>query len=132
MADYWGHWLSFGDKNLKLPKIFRVNWFLKNEHNKFIWPGFSENARVLRWMVDRVEGKVQGNKTPIGTLPNLLDLGVDELNLANKSQELLLSWNEEQFKSDLVKIQGFLAEFDDKIPSGIKAEVINRIEALNK
>jgi phosphoenolpyruvate carboxykinase (GTP) len=83
-------------------------------------------------MVDRVEGKVQGNKTPIGTLPNLLDLGVDELNLANKSQELLLSWNEEQFKSDLVKIQGFLAEFEDKIPSGIKAEVINRIEALNK
>src|SRR5690606_7480932 len=68
-ADYWGHWLSFADKSDKLPKVFHVNWFRQDKDGKFMWPGFGENIRVLRWILDRCKGEGDAKETPIGNLP---------------------------------------------------------------
>lgn len=131
MADYWSHWLGFGDReDLKLPKIYRVNWFLKNDQGQFVWPGFSENSRVLRWIAERLDGKVGANETPIGNLPNLSDLGVDELNLDEASKQQLLSWTPEAVIRDLESIQRFLGAFGERTPRQLLDEAEHRLEAL--
>ena len=73
-ADYWSHWLSFDDRTDNLPKIFHVNWFRQNDDGDFLWPGFGENLRVLRWIIDRCENRVDAKETPIGYLPNPGDI----------------------------------------------------------
>lgn len=131
MADYWSHWLSFGDReDLKLPKIFRVNWFQKNDEGKFIWPGFGENARVLRWMAERIEGTASATTTPIGNLPNLQDLGVAELNLPTADEAQLLGWTPEATVKDLESIQRFLGAFGERVPQQLIAEAEYRLESL--
>ena len=131
MADYWNHWLSFENREeLTLPKIFRVNWFLKNDEGKFVWPGFSENARVLRWIAERIDGKVQSNETPIGNLPNLKDLGVDELGLSEADQAQLLDWNHDAVIRDLESIQRFLGAFGERTPDALNLEAQQRLSAL--
>jgi len=79
MGDYWQHWLGMGDKGLNLPKIFRVNWFRKTADGKWLWPGFGQNMRVLQWVVNRVNNKVQGNDTVFGTVPKYDDINWDGL-----------------------------------------------------
>ncbi|MGE5096897.1 MAG: phosphoenolpyruvate carboxykinase (GTP) [Betaproteobacteria bacterium] len=74
MSDYFAHWLSFGKRGLKLPRIYLVNWFRKDENGKFIWPGYGENMRVLKWIVERVEGKAGAKSTPLGNVPESLDM----------------------------------------------------------
>ncbi|HET9580915.1 MAG TPA: phosphoenolpyruvate carboxykinase (GTP) [Usitatibacter sp.] len=74
MSDYFAHWLSFGKRDLKLPGIYLVNWFRKDENGKFIWPGYGENMRVLKWIVERVEGKAGAKSTPLGNVPESLDM----------------------------------------------------------
>ena len=74
MADYWSHWLGFADQGLKLPKIFRVNWFRKDEAGNFIWPGFGENMRVLEWVCDRVHENLDAVEGPLGNMPRYDDL----------------------------------------------------------
>ena len=69
MGDYWGHWLSIAKRATNPPKIFRVNWFQRNDQGKFIWPGFGENLRVLRWVIERSKGGGQADETPIGYVP---------------------------------------------------------------
>jgi phosphoenolpyruvate carboxykinase (GTP) len=131
MADYWQHWLDFGSrKDLHLPKIFRVNWFLKNEEGQFIWPGFGENARVLRWIAQRLEGKVEAVPTPIGNLPVLEDLGVAELDLPAGAEEELLAWSAEEVEAELQSIGSFFAEFGDHTPRALREELTSRISAL--
>ena len=73
MSDYFAHWLEFGKSNLKLPKIYLVNWFRKDGNGKFIWPGYGENMRVLKWIVERVEGRAGARATPLGNVPDALD-----------------------------------------------------------
>lgn len=130
MADYWGHWLSFDQGNLNLPQIFRVNWFLKKDEGKFVWPGFGENARVLRWMVQRVDGQVGANKTAIGSLPNLSDLAVSELSMSKADEAQLLDWSVETVRSDLGLIEQYLAQFGDAVPERLKTELNQRVNAL--
>ena len=132
MADYWKHWLSFGEReDIKLPKIFRVNWFLKNDEGQFVWPGFSENSRVLRWIAERLDGKVEANETEIGNLPNLADLGVDELGLDEASKQQLLSWNKDAVVKDLESIQRYLDAFGDRTPKQLKQEAEARLSSLS-
>ena len=70
MADYWAHWIRIGQRaGARLPRIYMVNWFRKNDAGEFLWPGFGENGRVLRWIFERVEGKAAGTETPIGVVP---------------------------------------------------------------
>lgn len=131
MADYWNHWLSFAkQKNLKLPLIFRVNWFLKNDQGRFIWPGFGQNARVLAWMMSRVEGKVEARQTVIGQLPLIDDLGLADLNLPDEVLAQLFQWSESQTREDLLDIQEFFKQFGDRIPTELSDQVTNRLKQL--
>ncbi|MEK9535857.1 MAG: phosphoenolpyruvate carboxykinase (GTP) [Aquiluna sp.] len=131
MADYWNHWLEFEDQEgLELPEIFRVNWFLKNDQGKFVWPGFGENARVLKWIAERVEGKAKADKTPIGLLPKIDDLGVDDLDLEPADSEQLLDWSPEAASKDLESIQRFLGAFGERTPDALLEEARQRLAAL--
>ena len=131
MADYWQHWLDFQHvPNIKLPRVFRVNWFLKDTDGKFVWPGFGENARVLRWMAERLEGLAEAENTPIGLLPNLADLGVSELGLSAEHREQLLAWDTDAVRSDLQVIQSFLHGFGERVPQALLTEATERLEAV--
>ena len=133
MADYWAHWLNFENlPGLTLPKIFRVNWFLKNDNGQFVWPGFGENARVLRWMAQRIEGTVAANETAIGNLPNLADLGIGELGLDEDSVKQLLSWTPEAVVRDLESIQRYLDAFGERTPRALLQEAENRLASLSQ
>jgi len=132
MADYWGHWLGFSDKDLKLPKIFRVNWFLKNSESKFVWPGFSENARALKWIVGRVEGQVEIKRTPLGGLPLLADLGIAELNLSEEDEAYLLHWSKSEVGKELEAVQEYLGKFGDHLPEELAIELEKRLAFFDK
>ncbi len=102
MGDYMGHWIDVAkDKDQsKLPKIYYVNWFRKDENGTFVWPGFGENGRVLKWIVERLEGKAEGVETPIGILPTKEALDTDGLDLSDADLDFLLTvdkdvWREE-------------------------------------
>jgi phosphoenolpyruvate carboxykinase (GTP) len=131
MASYWGHWLDFDQENLKLPKIFKVNWFLKNDEGKFIWPGFGENARVLRWIVQSVDETVTSNKTAIGSLPYLKDLGVSELGITELDQAQLLPVDPLEIIADLDSIEIYFNGFGNELPSRLRDELVQRQAAAS-
>lgn len=131
MGDYWQHWLNFEDeRNLQLPKIFRVNWFLKNEEGRFVWPGFGENARVLRWITERLTEATGKRKTAIGGLPTLEQLGADELGLTDADSAQLLAWEPAEVAEDLDSIEAYLEQFGARTPKALLAELELRREAL--
>ena len=130
MADYWQHWLSFGDRaNLNLPRIYRVNWFLKNEAGQFVWPGFGDNVRVLRWIAQRLAGAITADETPIGNLPHLADLDLDGLELDSKALGQLLAWSRSDAIADLDSIGTYFAKFGDRLPVALRHELLERLVA---
>lgn len=124
MADYWSHWFSMGDKlGDKAPAIFYANWFRKSADGRILWPGFGENSRVLKWMCERVEGKVGAKETPFGNLPKEDDLDLNGLDLPSEDLEELLEVDENEFQTELVEFQEYLKKFGDKVPSRLMAQV---------
>jgi len=129
MADYWSHWLSIGKKEgAKLPKIFYVNWFRKNEAGKFIWPGFGENSRVLKWVFERCNGSADAIDTPIGKMPTLdgIDFNGLEMNEADKAN--LLRVDVEGWLQELPSIEEYYDSFGNHLPE----ELRQQIKALKK
>jgi len=131
-ADYWAHWLSFADKSDKLPKIFHVNWFRQDKAGKFLWPGFGENLRVLRWIIDRCENRVAGRETPIGLLPNPQDIDVNGLEVAQETLETLLSIDAEQWQEEMISVGEYLDGFGDRLPDGLRQEHQRIMDAMNE
>ncbi|MHB8826385.1 MAG: phosphoenolpyruvate carboxykinase (GTP) [Acidimicrobiales bacterium] len=125
MADYFGHWLTFSDRfdQENLPKIFYVNWFLKGDDGKFIWPGYGENSRVLEWVFERVAGRGEAVETPIGLLPAPGALNVDGLDLSETALERLLHVDVEAWRREVPLIREHYAQFADRIPSRLVAQV---------
>src|SRR5690606_4603669 len=119
-ADYWAHWLSFAEKSDKLPKIFHVNWFRQDSSGKFLWPGFGENLRVLRWIIDRCEGRVGARETPIGFLPRPEDIDSEGLEIDDGVLEVLLSVDVNQWKTEMASIGDYLAGYGDRLPAELK------------
>ncbi|MEW6680983.1 MAG: phosphoenolpyruvate carboxykinase (GTP), partial [bacterium] len=119
MADYWEHWRCMEEKMESPPKIFFVNWFRKDEGGNFLWPGFSENIRVLKWIVDRVKGRVGAKETPIGFIPDSKDLDLTELNINEKG---LFKIDKDEWKKELLDIKAFLLKFGNRLPSWIEKE----------
>ena len=119
MADYFGHWLEIGDKTKadKLPQIFFVNWFRRDEDGRFLWPGYGENSRVLKWIFDRVDGKANATKTEIGYLPAPGDIDTNGLDVAAADMETILSVDAEGWKSALPQIKDHYAQFGPKLPA---------------
>ena len=130
MADYWQHWLDFGARHeLDLPRIFRVNWFLKDAAGKFIWPGFGENVRVLKWMAERIAGTVDAQSTPVGLLPAIDDLELAGLELSQEVKSHLLSWTASAALRDLNEIGEYFSKFGDRLPIALRHELQQRTVA---
>ena len=129
MGDYFQHWLDMGDKlGDKAPKIFYVNWFRKTADGRWLWPGFGENSRVLKWMCDRVEGKVDAVKTPIGLLPKKENLDLKGLSISATDMEELLKVDIDSWKKEIPDIEKHFAQFGDRLPVRLKKQ----LEELSK
>jgi phosphoenolpyruvate carboxykinase (GTP) len=129
MADYFAHWLEMGRRDgAKLPKVFYVNWFRKDDDGKFLWPGFGENSRVLAWVVRRCEGSAGAVETPIGLVPAPGELDTDGLDIAPEALEALMSVDDESVRGELPQVREHLARFGDRLPAEIRAQ----FEALER
>jgi phosphoenolpyruvate carboxykinase (GTP) len=121
-GDYWAHWLSFERPSEHLPKIFHVNWFRQDEDGRFLWPGFGENLRVLRWIIDRCDNRVGAKETPIGFLPNDGDIAVEDLDVSKETMSALLSVNIEQWQDEMNSVGEYLEGFGDRLPDELRKE----------
>ncbi|HEX4003312.1 MAG TPA: phosphoenolpyruvate carboxykinase (GTP) [Candidatus Acidoferrales bacterium] len=122
MADYFAHWLEMGPKLKKPPKIFHVNWFRRDANNKFLWPGYGENVRVLKWILDRIEGRAGAAETPIGCVPTPSSLTLDGMSISRGTLEELLSVNPGDWTGEERSIDEFFAKFGDQLPEAIRKE----------
>jgi len=129
-ADYWAHWLSFGKKSQKLPKIFHVNWFRQDADGKFMWPGFGENLRVLHWILDRCEGKAEAVETPIGFVPADKAIDTHELNIDPKTLHTLLNIDESKWRKEMTELGTYFDSYGKRLPEGLKAEHARVTKAL--
>ena len=124
-GDYFNHWISIGKDNdaSKLPKIFYVNWFRRDDDGDFLWPGFGENSRVLKWVVERMEGQAAAVETPIGHVPAPGSLDVDGLDMTPEQVEAALRVDPEEWKAELPQIQEWFEKFGDQLPAVLWTEL---------
>jgi phosphoenolpyruvate carboxykinase (GTP) len=122
MADYWQHWLKMGGKVKHLPAIFRVNWFRKDANGKFIWPGFGENMRVLKWIVDRVHGRADAVKSPFGLMPRHQDLNWQGLDFKSDVYDGLMAIDREKGREEAESQKELFDSFEDKLPAEMEAQ----------
>jgi phosphoenolpyruvate carboxykinase (GTP) len=135
MGDYFAHYLKIGASSSKLPKIFYVNWFRQDENGKFLWPGYGENSRVLKWVFERCDGKVHATETPIGRLPDPADLDVKGLDLPPATLAKLLNVDVQGWLDEVPRIKEHFAKFGDRLPKGLKDELAGleqRLKAAKK
>ena len=133
MGDYFAHWLNIG-KNAqeeKLPRIFYVNWFRKNRNGEFIWPGYSDNIRVLKWILERVSGSNNAIKTPIGYLPKENAIDLNELYINKEDFKSILSINKKEWMEEALEIENYYKKFGDTLPQELAAELSGLKERLN-
>lgn len=124
MGDYFQHWLNMGDRlGDKAPRIFYVNWFRKNSDGKFLWPGFGDNSRVLKWMCERVEGKAGAQETPIGLLPDENDLDLTGLEVPPEDMAELLRVDNAAWKAEIPDIREHFSQFGERLPERMKAQL---------
>ena len=132
-GDYAQHWIDMGAKGGdKMPAIFQVNWFRKDENGKFVWPGFGENSRVLAWIVDRLEGKVDGVDSPIGVLPKAEDMNVEGLDMTREQLDAALAFDQEAWEKEIPMVEEWFAKFGDKLPAQLQAELDGLKQRLGK
>ena len=136
MADYWNHWLEIGQKEgAKLPKIFYVNWFRKNDKGKFMWPGFGENSRVLKWVFERCTGKAKAIDTAIGKMPTLDGLDLEGLEMDEVDKANLLRVDTDGWLQELPGIEKYYARFGNHLPKELTKQVEDlrrRLESAKK
>jgi phosphoenolpyruvate carboxykinase (GTP) len=135
MGDYFSHYLKIGERSSKLPKIFYVNWFRQDENGRFLWPGYGENSRVLKWVFERCDGKVHATETPIGRLPAPADLDVKGLDLAPATLAKLLNVDVPGWLDEVPRIKEHFAKFGDRLPKGLNDELAGleqRLKAAKK
>jgi phosphoenolpyruvate carboxykinase (GTP) len=132
MADYFAHWLAIGDKSKadKLPQIFFVNWFRRDEDGRFLWPGYGENSRVLKWIFDRVDGTANATRTEIGFLPSPGDIDTKGLDVSADDMSAILSVDTDGWKSALPQIKDHYATFGAKLPVRLAAQLHQLASAL--
>ncbi|MEV6864011.1 phosphoenolpyruvate carboxykinase (GTP) [Streptosporangium subroseum] len=129
MGDYFAHWIKMGRrKNVRLPRIYYVNWFRKNDAGTFVWPGFGENIRVLKWIVERLNGEAEAVRTPIGLLPAELD--TEGLDISDEDLRTLLSVDRETWKEEASLMPAFFETFGDRFPRELWDEYNALVERL--
>jgi len=122
MGDYWAHWLSMAKRASHPPKIFRVNFFQRDERGRFLWPGFGENLRILRWIVERCKGAGEASETPIGYVPKPTALNGEGLNVSQADLERLVAVDRVAWRNNLKSQSDFFDTFGDHLPAGIREE----------
>ena len=133
MGDYFAHYLKIGSRRgAKLPKIYYVNWFRTDDNGKFLWPGYGENSRVLKWIFERCDGRVHAVDTPIGRLPEPADLDTKGLDLAAADIAELLGVDVEGWLAEIPSIRGHFAKFGSHLPEGLNREVDELEQRLRK
>lgn len=131
MADYFAHWLRIGGhEKAKLPRIYYVNWFLKGKSGEWLWPGFGENCRVLKWIFERIEGTAKAVKTPLGNIPPLEDFDMSGLNLSKEVLEQLFFIDKAAIMNDVESLKMYLNKFGARLPEAIHQELENLQERL--
>ncbi|OLF18250.1 phosphoenolpyruvate carboxykinase (GTP) [Actinophytocola xanthii] len=125
VGDYFQHWIDTGKRAdaTKLPKIFYVNWFRRGEDKRFLWPGFGENSRVLKWAVERIEGTAAAQETPIGYVPTADDLDLAELDAAREDIEAALEVDVEEWRAEVPMIEEWFDTIGEKLPTLLREEL---------
>ena len=124
VGDYFQHWIDLG-KNAdesKMPAVFFVNWFRRGGDGRFLWPGFGENSRVLKWAIERIEHQADGKSTPIGIVPTAADLDLDGLDVNAADVDEALAVNADEWRKELPLIEEWFEFVGEKLPTGIKDE----------
>lgn len=133
MGDYFSHWIKIGKKSTedKLPKIFYVNWFRKSPDGKWLWPGYGENSRVLKWVIERINGGSKAEKTAIGYVPSIDGLDLSGLKIDNNDLKILLSVDNEEWKNEIQGIHDHFKQFGSRLPEELNIELNNLKKRLN-
>ena len=132
MGDYWAHWLSMGTRIPHPPKIFHVNWFRTDENGNFIWPGYSDNMRVLEWILARCDGKVDARISPIGYLPYPEDINIEGMqDVTPDTIRDLLTIDTKSWLEDVGNIRDFYHQVGDRVPQAMWDE-LDALEARLK
>src|SRR5699024_4492954 len=121
-GDYWAHCLEVGNKLSRPPKIFQVNWFRRDEDGRFIWPGFSDNMRVLEWIIARCRGEADAVETPVGHLPDIASLNLEGLD-ERPDMERLLAVDPAEWREELKAVGAHLDAFGDRVPEALVNEL---------
>jgi phosphoenolpyruvate carboxykinase (GTP) len=122
-ADYWRHWISMGSRLAHAPRIFHVNWFRKDAANKFMWPGYGDNLRVLEWVIERCADRVGASDTPIGYLPRPTDLNLSGLQIAPQTVTDLLTVERDAWRREAAEVRAYVDEFGTRVPAEMRAEL---------
>lgn len=130
-ADYWQHWLSMGERSDRLPGIYHVNWFRKDEDGQFLWPGFGENLRVLEWIIARCQDQADAVDSPIGRLPGQGDLNLQGLDLDPARMQRLLEVDRDGWRAELAAIREYLESFGERVPRELLDEQARVAAALD-
>ena len=132
-GDYLGHWLDIGKQADadKLPKIFLVNWFRRDDDGSFLWPGFGENSRVLKWIVDRLEGEVEAQESPIGYLPKPEDVDTEGLDTSTEDVAKALAFKPDEWEAELPLIREWFDEFGESLPDAMEDELATLEQRLS-
>jgi phosphoenolpyruvate carboxykinase (GTP) len=132
MADYWGHWLKIGNFTSpeKLPSIYSVNWFRRDADDRFIWPGFGDNSRVLEWIIRRIEGRADAVETPIGRLPVVKELNLEGVEISNEDLEELFHLDRGSWKAEADMTEEYFDQFGDRVPPAMREELAALRERL--
>jgi phosphoenolpyruvate carboxykinase (GTP) len=125
VCDYLQHWLNIGEKTTedKLPKIFYVNWFRKDKDGKWLWPGFGDNSRVLKWVVERVSGEGKAVKEAIGYMPTSDALDLEGLNISEDEMKELLKVDKEEWLNEVASIKEHYEKYGEKLPKELAAQL---------
>ena len=129
MAAYFSHWLALGRREgAKLPRVFYVNWFRKDDSGKFLWPGFGENSRVLAWVFRRCDDAAEAEDTPVGRVPAAGALDLEGLDVPDEAMVELLKVEPEEWKAQLPQVHEHYARFGDSLPDELRSQ----LEALEQ
>jgi phosphoenolpyruvate carboxykinase (GTP) len=127
MADYWSHWIRIGTltEQSKLPRIYSVNWFRKDVNGKFLWPGFGENARVLDWIIRRIEGTAKSLDTPIGRIPYPGQIQLEGSSVTEEKMTELFAIDKSSWMVEADLTETYFNKFGDRVPPQLKEQLAN-------
>jgi phosphoenolpyruvate carboxykinase (GTP) len=135
VGEHWAHWLSIGERlrvSGRFPRIFHVNWFRRGEGGEFLWPGFGDNVRVVKWMMDRIRGDIGGVDSPVGTLPNPSDIDFDGLEMSESSANSILTVDAAHIEADARDVQSLLTLVGSTVPPEVWAENATTISQCSR